>query len=280
MARGLDPDWLEWLRTNVRRGCSRQELREILAKNGFDEGAIRAALDEAVRSPGVAAPPPERPAINIPNARRFESSSIELYTAEDFLSAAECAGLAAVIRTALRPSTISEPPTGEADTRFRTSRTCDLLGADAATVNLDRKIHTAMGIDAHLAEPSQGQWYDVGQEFKPHTDFFKPYELEKFTTPAWGQRTWTFMIYLNEPEGGGGTRFVDVDLTIEPRLGMAVFWNNLTATGEGNNFTRHQGLPVTAGRKIIITKWFRRAPAVARPSFTSLGMKWSQKVKA
>jgi len=65
------------------------------------------------------------------------------------------------------------------------------------------------------------------------------------------------MVYLNEPQSGGETRFVEVDLTVKPKLGMAVLWNNLLPSGNPNYFTRHQGMPVTAGMKVIITKWFR-----------------------
>jgi len=35
------------------------------------------------------------------------------------------------------------------------------------------------------------------------------------------------------------------------------FWNNLNADGLPNEDTMHAGEPVTAGHKIIITKWFR-----------------------
>ena len=279
MGRSFDAEWRGWLKTNVQRGCARRELHDILLKNGFDEAAILAAFNEVASGVSLASPPPERPAINVPNAKKFASSSIELYTAEAFLSPAECAALVELIRKSLRPSTISTPPTGEPDEKFRTSRTCDLVGNDRAIVALNAKVHAAMGIDGAFAEPSQGQWYEAGQEFKPHTDFFKEYELERFATAQWGQRTWTFMLYLNEPEGGGGTRFTEVDLTIDPKPGMAVFWNNLTTAGDGNNFTKHQGMPVTAGKKVIITKWFRRPPVVKRPSFISMGAKWTQKVK-
>ncbi len=279
MGRKFDADWLGWVKTNAQRGCSRQEMHDILLKNGFDEAAIRAAFDDVVRSQKAPDPPPERPAINVPHAKRLESPSIELYTAEGFLSPDECTSLVKLIRRSLRPSTISVPPTGEADTRFRTSRTCDLIGNERAIRSLNDKVHAAMGLDGAFAEPSQGQWYEVGQEFKAHTDLFKAYELEQFSTATWGQRTWTFMIYLNEPEGGGGTRFTELDHTIEPRIGTAVFWNNLTPAGEGNNFTLHQGMPVSAGNKVIITKWFRRPPVVKRPSFTSMGAKWTQNVK-
>ena len=122
---------------------------------------------------------------------------------------------------------------------------------------LDSRICQSLGVDPAFAEPTQGQCYEVGQEFKPHTDFFKAYELDRFSTPTLGQRTWTFMVYLNEPESGGETRFVELDMSVKPKLGMALLWNNLLPSGQPNYFTCHQGTPVTAGTKVIITKWFR-----------------------
>ena len=282
-ARAFDKDWLEWLRTNVARGCSHAELEGILRGEGFAEAAIRKAFDDVLRAPEPApirpapvAPPRVEP--RIPNAKRHPSRDIELYTAEGFLDAAHCADLIVLIRSALRPSTISEPLSGEPDRAFRTSRTCDLVGNDPAIQKLDRKICEALGIDAALAERSQGQLYEAGQQFKPHTDFFKSYELERFSTEHWGQRTWTFMIYLNEPESGGSTNFVDIGLEIAPKRGMAVTWNNLHPSGEGNAKTKHQGSPVLAGTKAIITKWFRMPPA-PRAAFASTQFRWTQPAK-
>jgi prolyl 4-hydroxylase len=123
---------------------------------------------------------------------------------------------------------------------------------------LDERICGAMGIDPKFAEPSQGQYYDIAQEFKPHTDYFEPYELERNSTPTLGQRTWTFMIYLNDVESGGETEFVNVGLKIPPKAGTAVLWNNLRRDGTPNYDTLHHGTPVRAGYKAIITKWFRR----------------------
>jgi len=182
---------------------------------------------------------------------------MELYMAEGFLDPIESAALTSIIVANLRQSTVSIAPTDKPDTAFRTSRTCDLVGGQDAVLALDSKICQSLGIDPSLAEPSQGQCYEVGQEFKPHTDFFKGYELGRFSTQNLGQRTWTFMIYLNEPQGGGETRFVDLGIAVKPKLGMAVLWNNLLPSGEPNELTRHQGMPVTAGTKVIITKWFR-----------------------
>ena len=255
--RRLDEEWLRWLRLNVTRGCSKEELRSILLSNGFDGRAVQEAFDQVGTNPLPSQPPTSRVELGIPNATRFPSPEIELYTAEDFLNPAECAELTSLIVANLRRSTVSTPPTGEADKAFRTSRTCDLVGGQDAVLALDSKICQSLGVAPAFAEPSQGQCYEVGQEFKAHTDFFKEYELERFSTPTLGQRTWTFMIYLNEPQGGGETRFVEVDLTVKPKLGMAVLWNNLLPSGKPNYFTRHQGMPVTAGMKAIITKWFR-----------------------
>ena len=281
--RPLDAEWLQWLETNVARGCSKEELTGILLSNGFAEQAIREAIAKAATAAPARAPlaapaidPPRRVKPRLANARRFESAQIELYTADDFLTPAECAELVALIEAELRPSTISTPPSGEYDKAFRTSRTCDLSAAHPCVARLDAKIYAALGIEAMHAEPTQGQHYEVGQVFKAHTDFFKPYELERFSTATHGQRTWTFMVYLGVPEGGGETRFNDVGLTVTPKLGMAVAWNNLLRSGEGNAFTRHESMPVTAGTKTIITKWFR-TPRLSPPLFSSAQFSWTQK---
>ena len=253
----LDKEWLRWLQLNVTRGCSSEELRNILLSNGFAERAVQEAFEQIGAGHLPSRLPTHRVEVGIPDAIRCPSPEIELYTAEGFLNPVECAELVSLIVANLRQSTISMPPTGEADKAFRTSRTCDLVGGQDAVLGLDSKICQSLGVDPVFAEPSQGQCYEVGQEFKEHTDFFKEYELDRFSTPTLGQRTWTFMVYLNEPESGGETRFVEVDLTVKPKLGMAVLWNNLLPSGNPNYFTRHQGMPVTAGTKVIITKWFR-----------------------
>jgi prolyl 4-hydroxylase len=72
-----------------------------------------------------------------------------------------------------------------------------------------------------------------------------------------GQRTWTFMVYLNEGMKGGGTKFFAIHRVFTPKKGTAVVWNNLYPDGSPNHDTLHSGLPVEAGHKIVITKWFR-----------------------
>ncbi|MGD9811892.1 MAG: prolyl hydroxylase family protein, partial [Sphingobium sp.] len=115
-----------------------------------------------------------------------------------------------------------------------------------------------LGIAPDYGEPIQGQRYAVGQEFKAHTDYFEPDgpDYEKFCAIA-GNRTWTAMIYLNEPEAGGATRFTNVGKTIQPATGKMLLWNNRRADRSLNPDTIHHGMKVRAGTKYIITKWFR-----------------------
>ncbi|HWI34809.1 MAG TPA: 2OG-Fe(II) oxygenase [Burkholderiales bacterium] len=237
--RELTQEWKDWVAHNVQRGASVDEMFEVLVREGFEP-------DTAARELNI-----RRVAL-----KRFPSDKLELYTAEDFMLPHECDELVDIIKANLRPSEISHD--GSADSSFRTSRTCDLIRGEEAVRILDQRICGAMGIDPKLAEPSQGQYYDVAQEFKPHTDYFERYELAKHSTPTLGQRTWTFMIYLNDVEEGGHTNFVNVGLSIPPKRGTAVIWNNLKADGSGNYDTLHHGTPVKRGYKAIITKWFRR----------------------
>jgi prolyl 4-hydroxylase len=108
------------------------------------------------------------------------------------------------------------------------------------------------------SEHTQLQRYETGEQFKPHTDFFEPNtdEYQKFAH-ANGNRTWTFMVYLNYVEKGGETLFTAINQKITPKAGLAVIWNNRYTDGNVNYDSLHAGLPVEAGKKFIITKWFR-----------------------
>jgi prolyl 4-hydroxylase len=107
----------------------------------------------------------------------------------------------------------------------------------------------------------QGQRYAIGQQFKPHHDFFYTDQgYYKAEAESGGQRTWTAMAFLNAPEGGGQTAFPELDLKIAPRAGNLLVWNNMDSDGEPNRFTLHQGMPVIAGVKYVITKWYRERP--------------------
>ena len=65
------------------------------------------------------------------------------------------------------------------------------------------------------------------------------------------------MLYLNQPEDGGATRFRAIGKTIRPETGKLLLWNNLNPDGSPNEATLHQGMKVRKGTKYIVTLWFR-----------------------
>lgn len=190
-----------------------------------------------------------------PKMRRAPTSKLEQYILPGFLAAATCAALVERIDAGVRPSTIADD---NGDAGFRTSSTCDLDHHDPFVRALNAQLHDLTGIPQRFGEPLQGQRYDVGEEFKAHTDFFTPDGAdwnEYCAVP--GQRTWTLMVYLNQPDAGGATRFLATGKLHKPEIGKLLAWNNVGADGQSNEATLHHGMKVRKGRKYIITKWFR-----------------------
>lgn len=190
--------------------------------------------------------------------QRVPNRDLTLFIRRAFLDAADCAALIARIDAERRPSTLADDA-GETD--FRTSETCDLDGADPVVAAIDARLSAFVGIDPRHGEPIQGQRYAVGQEFKAHTDYFEPDGVD-FPTYCGrsGNRSWTLMVYLNQPAAGGATRFTRIGKTIQPETGKLLAWNNRLEDGAPNIATLHHGMKVRAGVKYIITKWYRERP--------------------
>jgi prolyl 4-hydroxylase len=270
----LDTEWNRWLQENLDRKCDPESLLSILMSNGFSIDSIRLHMgllfpagspllldiESALLSTDI-----DYSAIARCRLTRFDSglavqqvltTKLQLYILDDFMNGDECNRMIEISSKHLRPSTVT---TGDRDEGYRTSTTSDLgLLEDPYIQGLDERIARTLGIRLPYSESIQAQRYERGQEFKQHTDYFAPGTEEYDAYAGYrGQRTWTFMVYLNEGVTGGGTRFFAIDKTFIPRKGTAIVWNNLTGDGHPNLHTLHSGLPVKTGHKIIITKWFR-----------------------
>lgn len=283
MKQEIPADWQDWIKLNISRGCDKDGIVKILFENGFHPAAIVAAMQYLPQSPGLiaaintslaGASPPSKPAdatlraiddVTLPFARRLQTDKAHFYLLDNFLSADECDELVRRIRANCRASTTTNPD--EPDKYFRTSKSSDLsANADAFIEDIDRRIAGYMGFEPERCEGIQGQYYQVGQQFKAHTDYFEP-DTDEFRKygGSQGQRTWTFMIYLNDVEEGGETEFLKLDLAVRPAKGMAVIWNSLHPDGSVNPDTLHWAKPVLRGEKFIITKWFRTHGTLTRP---------------
>jgi prolyl 4-hydroxylase len=191
----------------------------------------------------------------MPNALQIPATGLDLFVVRDFLTKSECDQLIEKIDQDRVPSTLAGPTD---DPEFRTSESCNLRLSDRINMVVEARINALTGIPPTQGETIQGQRYDVGQQFKPHHDFFypgRPYWEEQ--TKSGGQRTWTGMVFLNEPEAGGQTFFPKANVRVTPRTGNLLLWNNLDELGEPNTYSLHAGMPVEAGVKYIITKWYR-----------------------
>ena len=180
---------------------------------------------------------------------------VQLYVRGNFLAAEECRELCRQIDSNTYPSPLYEKDKHEG---VRTSYSCNLDPFDPLVADIDTRIANLLGIDRYWGEPLQGQRYAVGEQFKEHSDFFyvdQPY-WEEYSSHG-GQRTWTAMIYLNMPEKGGATAFKYLDLAVAPLIGRMLIWNNMALDGSPNPWTLHEGQPVEAGTKYIVTKWYR-----------------------
>jgi len=193
-----------------------------------------------------------------PRVQIVAGEGIDLYVAQQFLSVEECHALIAMIDADRQPSQILavQPE----DKSFRNSESCNMDRWHPFVQTVDTRICDLVGIDPRMGETMQGQRYSVGQQFKAHQDYFhvdQPYW--KIEEGRGGQRSWTCMIYLDEPAGGGQTLFEQARLQVAPRTGMLLAWNNMNDDGSPNAQSMHESLPVTAGIKNIVTKWFREA---------------------
>lgn len=322
----FDKAWLEWVQTNLDRGCDPSELCGIMRDNGFQEAAIEEVLGDAYPEEGthlanvVPFNTEHRNAIAALNrakrklkkaeqhyqraqAQYNEAKSklrnihsqckekdiakvqqwyktlaypplltnpkpeweleqidtngkLQLYKLKNFMSVEECERLIGLAEQHLKPSGVTHY---NGDDHFRTSMTCDFVQVEHEMVEeIEDRISETLGIQRAYSETIQVQRYDIGQEFKAHYDYFTPNTevYEKFAAEH-GQRTWTFMVYLNDTPKGGGTRFTEIDQTFYPERGTAIIWNNLNEDGSTNHYTMHHGMPVEEGKKVIITKWFR-----------------------
>ena len=177
---------------------------------------------------------------------------------KNFLSKEECDYLISLIDKNNTPSmVVSEGVERDKYDTSRTSSTCNLPVADPEVIKIHKRIADKLGLDLSKGEHLQGQKYEPGQYFKAHNDWFGRGAAYNKHCLYSGNRTNTFMIYLNDNFEGGGTDFSKKGVTVHPETGKAVTWTNLTLDGNGDPNSLHEGMNVISGTKYIITSWWR-----------------------
>lgn len=170
------------------------------------------------------------------------------------LSEAECGYLIAAAMPAMQPSFVIDPLSGRpVPNPIRTSSGMNFdPGLEDLVVHaINRRIAAATGTKVEAGELLQVLRYAPGQEYRPHLDV-----LQGAANP----RDWTALIYLNRDYEGGATRFDVLGIAARGEIGDALVFRNVKPDGEGDERTRHAGLPVTSGEKWLASRWIRREP--------------------
>jgi prolyl 4-hydroxylase len=183
---------------------------------------------------------------------------LEIFTISNFLTSDECDNLVNLTETTnfYRSTVAIDDSNTSTYHNGRTSSTSFLSDHDNMVDLINKRMHDELGIPLGYSEPAQAQIYEVGQEYKHHYDYFTGSSYNRYCSYS-GQRTWTFMLYLNDVEEGGETDFSEIGVRFKPIKGTAVVWKNSNGKGTEKSSALHAGMPIIKGKKIIITKWFR-----------------------
>lgn len=195
---------------------------------------------------------PEGDPATPPTGEIVRDSSPHVQRFPNLFSERECDYLSEAAVPWLEPAKTVEEYTGrQLRNPIRTSDTAVFpwVGENPAVHALNRRIAAASSTDVRQGEPLQVLRYRPGQQYKPHTDAIPGLA---------NQRIKTMLVYLNDDFEGGETEFLKAGLTIRPRRGEGLLFDNVDARGEPDPSVQHAGLPVTSGVKFLASRWIRQ----------------------
>ncbi|PWG18046.1 hypothetical protein DFK10_01900 [Salibaculum griseiflavum] len=124
---------------------------------------------------------------------------------------------------------------------------------------LCERIADVVRLPPEHCEPAKVLRYEGDQKFDLHPDAYDnimPGSIEALQ--AGGQRLFTTLCYLNEPDGGGETVFPKLRISVRPRLGrVLLFSNTIPGTNTPHPHSLHAGTSVTGGVKWVMSLWWR-----------------------
>ncbi|TAG25529.1 MAG: 2-oxoglutarate-dependent dioxygenase [Burkholderiales bacterium] len=277
MSQVITPQLREWIISQAQAGFPADTVLKSMLASGWQEDVAIAAMEttlqahlqstqsaSALPSPVVV---PEMAVDDSPLYLQLEDRKVSLLTAMsdpnivvigNFLSDEECDGLIEGAKPRLARSLTVETKTGGEELNAdRTSNGMFYARAENELIaRIERRLAQLTRWPVENGEGLQILHYRPGAEYKPHYDYFDPNEPGTPTIlKRGGQRVATIIMYLHEPEAGGGTVFPDVKLTVAPKKGHAVFFSYDRAHPVTKSL--HGGEPVVRGEKWVATKWLR-----------------------
>ena len=176
---------------------------------------------------------------------------------ENLLSYEECDQLIQLAKPRLKPSLVVDQKTGEEKASAgRTSKGMYFVNEENDLLRkTERRIAELTNYPIENGEGTQVLHYEVGEEYKPHYDFFP---TNKVDSNKGGQRIGTLLMYLNDVQHGGETTFPYVNLSIAPKKGTGIYFHYTNSQGKVDRLSLHKSNPVIEGEKWVATKWIRQ----------------------
>lgn len=224
-------DWpgaLDRLRSEARRSQSRKDALQLIEKMALNGSGDPLKI-------GPAEQLAERP-----DVRRIE----RLFTA------GECDYLRRLAEPDYEPSVVNDARGQPMRDPIRTSDGAVLhwMVEDPAVHALNRRVAAASDTSFEQGEATLILRYKGGQEYKPHFDFVRSEQNQRFMT---------VLVYLNHDYKGGETFFPEIDLKVKGRKGDALIFTSALPDRTVDPLSKHAGLPITQGTKYLCTKWIR-----------------------
>ena len=169
----------------------------------------------------------------------------------------ECLHIASIAAPLLQPAMIFDPASGQMimhPVRMSDNAAIGPMLETLPIQAINRRIAIATETDTTQGEPLTVLRYNPGQQYRAHLDTL-PHESN--------QRLRTAILYLNDGYQGGCTEFPLLGVTVRPRVGDLLVFDNVDERGAPELRSRHLGLAVTRGTKWIATRWIRTRPITA-----------------
>jgi prolyl 4-hydroxylase len=235
----IRPELREWILSTTRAGHNVPEVLQLMKQSGYDPRQSRSILADVLKIPLAAlnatamAPPasalpgkrtrhPQAPSVTVDGHRVDISLSVNepaLRVLDGILSDVECADLIELARPRLkRAMTVDTDGKNQVDNRRTSEGMFFTLGELPLVNTIEQRLASLLDMPPSHGEGLQILHYLPGQEYEPHFDWFDPQQPGFSTiTAVGGQRIASIVMYLNTPEGGGGTAFPTLGLTAATR---------------------------------------------------------------
>lgn len=279
----LAPEWRLWVTERLENGWAPQPILQHMLKNKVNPvSALLWVFSEAAKHSPSRAGATEEPSrtdnpYDYSNPRfsytgnaihahdrdvrvRLRLAAPIIAVIDDVLSDEECEEIIQLARSRVRRSTVVDNTSGDSVVNDHRTSSGTFIKPEENDLmrRINQRLAALMQMPVEHGEDIQILRYEVGQQYKPHQDFFDPNasSASRLLRDG-GQRVSTLVVYLNEVIRGGETVFPDVGLSVAPKKGSAVYFEYCNGFGQLDYKTLHGGAPVLEGEKWALTKWMR-----------------------